>query len=241
MVLHVIIYFVIALVFTVILGGIQQQTGILPTLILPQWGPGLAGILMLLLFRKDSIAIQFEIKRNQVKAYLGSIFCPILITGIAILISLWILGDLHFSQLSLFPGVVIIGSTLFGAIGEEIGWRGYLQPTLNKKMNLLGSSLVVGGLWAAWHVNNFSYGPLFIIGFFLVILGYSVFISYLSKDNRFNLVVAVLFHWFINLSNSVVPTETLTSGHFMLTAGIVWAAAALLLVISHRKAFLTKA
>lgn len=44
--------------------------------------------------------------------------------------------------LSILPGVLI------GVIGEEIGWRGFLLPTLLLKMNALKSSLILGILWS---------------------------------------------------------------------------------------------
>lgn len=45
-----------------------------------------------------------------------------------------------------FP-IMIIGGGL-----EEIGWRGYLQPTLQKKWSSFISTLIVGGIWAIWHL-----------------------------------------------------------------------------------------
>jgi uncharacterized protein len=241
MAIRILIYYIFTFFFTMLLGGLQQATGVLPQIILPQWGPGIAGLLMLLFFRKDKHSIKFEFQRGQIKQYLLSIAFPILITGVGIAFYVLVLNGISVSQLTLFPSVVLIGSTLFGAIGEEIGWRGYLQPTLNKKMNLFWSSLVVAALWAPWHVGNFAYGLEFAIGFILAILGYTFFISYLIKDTKFNLVIAILFHWIINLANSVVPISTLTTGKFMLTVGVTWAVAAIVLVLIKRKAFDEKA
>lgn len=241
MVIRIIIYYVLTLFFTMAFGGLQQETGLLPQLILPQWGPGIAGLLMLLFFRKDKHSIKFEFKRSQLKQYLLSIGYPILITLMGVAVFTFILNGIGVNQISLLPTLVVLGSTLFGSIGEEIGWRGYLQPTLNKKMSLFWSSVVTAALWAPWHMGNFAYGIEFTIGFLLAIFGYTFFISYLIKDTKFNLLIAVLFHWFINLANSVVPMSTLTTGRFMLTIGITWAIAAVVLVLNQRKAFKKKA
>ena len=241
MILRVLIYYVLIFLFTMILGGIQQQTNLPSTLILPQWGPGLAGLLMLLLFRKDKHSIKFAFKASQMKNYLAAIILPIILSLGAILVSVFITHSLTFAQVSFIPSLMLAIFTLVGSIGEEIGWRGYLQPTLNKKMNLFWSSVVVSALWIPWHVGNFGYGTLFTIGFFLVILSYSFLISYLIKDTKFNLLIAVLFHWFVNLANSFVPTETLISGQFMLTMGIVAIVIALLVVLGNWKDFKQKA
>ncbi|MHB8062764.1 MAG: CPBP family intramembrane glutamic endopeptidase, partial [Ruminiclostridium sp.] len=45
-----------------------------------------------------------------------------------------------------FP-IMIIGGGL-----EEIGWRGFLQPELEKKLPSSISSLIVGSIWAVWHL-----------------------------------------------------------------------------------------
>jgi membrane protease YdiL (CAAX protease family) len=37
------------------------------------------------------------------------------------------------------------------ALGEEIGWRGFLVPELAKQMSFTKLSLLTGIIWAAWH------------------------------------------------------------------------------------------
>jgi len=37
------------------------------------------------------------------------------------------------------------------ALGEEIGWRGFLTPLLVKKWGFTGASLATGCIWAVWH------------------------------------------------------------------------------------------
>lgn len=49
------------------------------------------------------------------------------------------------SVLLLFPGG-------FGrALGEEIGWRGFLFPQLRKRFSYTHASLITGAVWALWH------------------------------------------------------------------------------------------
>lgn len=57
--------------------------------------------------------------------------------------------------LSGFLGYFISFSSVFG---EEYGWRGFLQPILQKKLGLIKGVLLTGLLWGLWHAPlNFFY------------------------------------------------------------------------------------
>jgi membrane protease YdiL (CAAX protease family) len=38
-----------------------------------------------------------------------------------------------------------------GALGEEIGWAGYATEPLSHRWGILGGSMILGTVWAAWH------------------------------------------------------------------------------------------
>jgi membrane protease YdiL (CAAX protease family) len=42
-----------------------------------------------------------------------------------------------------------------GAIGEEIGWRGFLLPRLGQRLGANGAAWTMGVLWSLWHVPAF--------------------------------------------------------------------------------------
>ena len=44
------------------------------------------------------------------------------------------------------------------SIGEELDWRGYLQPMLRKQYSLTFASITVGCIWALWHVPGYYFG-----------------------------------------------------------------------------------
>jgi membrane protease YdiL (CAAX protease family) len=51
----------------------------------------------------------------------------------------------------------LIGS-LSRALGEEIGWRGFLVPQLAKTTNFTTTALVSGVVWACWHYPALIWG-----------------------------------------------------------------------------------
>jgi membrane protease YdiL (CAAX protease family) len=42
-----------------------------------------------------------------------------------------------------------------GAVGEELGWRGYLLPRLRRLVSVTASFWIMGALWSLWHLPAF--------------------------------------------------------------------------------------
>jgi len=53
-------------------------------------------------------------------------------------------------------GALILWLATFG-FGEEIGWRGYALPRLQKGHSALSATLILGVMWVVWHVPAFFY------------------------------------------------------------------------------------
>jgi membrane protease YdiL (CAAX protease family) len=51
----------------------------------------------------------------------------------------------------LLAGSFGLVKTLASALGEEIGWRGFLVPELFKNIGFTGTALISGVVWACWH------------------------------------------------------------------------------------------
>jgi hypothetical protein len=45
-----------------------------------------------------------------------------------------------------------LGAGLMGGLLEEPGWTGFALPELRRKHGILGSGLILGFLWGAWHI-----------------------------------------------------------------------------------------
>lgn len=112
------------------------------------------------------------------------------------------------SQISLYMIPVIFLQCIFISGGnEELGWRGMMQPILEKKMAFPLATLITGVIWAIWHL------PLwFIEGTtqqstpFLVFAVYIIFLSYwlacVYKKTRCVFYCAIL-HGLSNLLMSI--------------------------------------
>ena len=81
--------------------------------------------------------------------------------------------------------------------GEEIGWRGHLLPLLQARLSALPASLVLGAVWAVWHVPAF-YGagiggwafPLRLVSFF----GAAVVFTWLFSNTGGSVLAVTLLH-----------------------------------------------
>jgi uncharacterized protein len=59
--------------------------------------------------------------------------------------------------------ILLVGSfglakSLASALGEEIGWRGFLVPELFKSVGFTGTALISGAVWACWHYPLLIWG-----------------------------------------------------------------------------------
>ena len=124
-----------------------------------------------------------------------------------------------------------------GALGEELGWRGYLHKKLDSRMRGLFSSLLVGLLWMPIHVHFLAQGPVFLIFFSLMIISYSVVIYSLVQDTGFNVLLATIFHLSINLANLLI-LDVIYETSFMMISSLAWVVVVVATISLKRDIFL---
>ena len=54
-------------------------------------------------------------------------------------------------QNGLFAVLLAPAINMFPALGEEVGWRGYMMPRLKEQFGLLNGRLLGGVVWGVWH------------------------------------------------------------------------------------------
>jgi membrane protease YdiL (CAAX protease family) len=103
-----------------------------------------------------------------------------------------------------------IGAFIFwGPMGEEFGWRGYVLPRLQAKFNPLISSIILGVIWAAWHLplffisNSSQYGNPF-SNYIMQVIGFSIFYTWIYNNTKGSLLLAGLYHAASNYTANVV-------------------------------------
>jgi membrane protease YdiL (CAAX protease family) len=238
MFLRIGIFYVLTWFFLLLLGGVQQETGLLPAEIgLAQWGPGIAALLMLLIFRKDGHKIVFFSKDTHVIRYLFAVLIPVGVGLVVLLISSLVPMEAPATPAPYNSLMLFVLWMPLGALGEELGWRGYLHKKLDPRMRGLFSSLLVGLLWMPIHIHFLAEGPVFVFFLALLISSYSVVIYALVQDTGFNVLLATIFHLSINLTN-LLFLDVIYETPFMMVNGLVWAVVAAVVVLMKKDIFL---
>jgi membrane protease YdiL (CAAX protease family) len=117
-----------------------------------------------------------------------------------------------------------------GPVGEEFGWRGFALPRLLRRWTPLNASLILGALWAVWHLPAFFAPGLpqnqFNLAAFLAsTVALTVLFTWLALKSRGNLLVAITAHL---MTNHVSELTGVGLGAMQLSFGV----AAVLLIVT---------
>jgi len=106
--------------------------------------------------------------------------------------------------------VVFLYIFIFTAIGEEIGWRGYALPRLQARFSPFVASIIIGLIWAVWHLPLFWMAGNFhqqlpLSWFLLQILGSTFIYTWMFNRTGGSLLIALLFHTSSNAAVGLLP------------------------------------
>lgn len=117
-------------------------------------------------------------------------------------------GTLFLAQLGSFLPLLILGP-----LSEEIGWRSYALERLQTRWSSLTSSLMIGVVWALWHLPLFlmvgtSQHELGIpfIGFMTGLIASSILYTWLYNNTEQSLWSAILLRWLYTYATQVLAS-----------------------------------
>jgi membrane protease YdiL (CAAX protease family) len=96
----------------------------------------------------------------------------------------------------------------FAALGEEVGWQGYAIDRLQDRWNALTASVILGTVWAVWHVVpliQMSRSPPEIACQCLGMVATRVLIVWLYNNTGKSVFAAILFHAMNNVTTVLLP------------------------------------
>lgn len=143
--------------------------------------------------------------------------------------------SLDLNGLAGFPGVpgawgvagVAVTVVLVNGFGEETGWRGYLQPALQRRHSPLVATFGVAAIWAVWHLPMFfvlasfgSFAPVTLVGWCIGLLSGAVVLTWLYNRSGGSILLVALWHGGYNLVSATA-----------IGAGFLAAAATVLVIL----------
>ena len=105
---------------------------------------------------------------------------------------------------------------LYGPLPEELGWRGYALDGLQARYNALFSSLILGVVWALWHLPLFfmkgqwqhdvlKFGTLDFWTFIFSPVFLSILFTWIYNNTNRSTLSAIFFHFMCNFSGNLIP------------------------------------
>jgi membrane protease YdiL (CAAX protease family) len=232
----------------------------------PRSGPGALGIVLGAFGPGAAGAVVTRLRGESVRAWLATSFewrRPLRWYGLAIAVP--VVGALgvaavvfsvaglpdssSLGQLAPWFLFNLVLATLFTGGNEEFGWRGFALPHLQKRFSALTASVLVGGVWALWHVPMFVYGvyQLSPLLYAASVVSFAVILTWYYNASDGCVLGAVLFHGTINAAvnvpgRAVGGTAAVPVSYAAILAGVFGVLAVLLVVrygpetLSHRDA-----
>ncbi len=169
--------------------------------------------------------------------YLVAILGPLALVVVVALINLALGGSFAEAMTDLFDDgaaavvLTFLALCLTDGLGEETGWRGYALPRMLDTTGAVAASLVLGVLWAAWHLPLFwtegsSLFETSILILFLRLPATSIMFTWLFQRTKGSLLLAIVFHAALNL---FAPLPAGSSRVQWIGVGVQWIVALLLI------------
>ncbi len=135
----------------------------------------------------------------------GFVIAPILIAGTfaaipAAILTTGSLSSLRWSAL-LSGSVYGLSTVIGGPLGEEPGWRGFALPRLQELFGPVKASVLLGFLWASWHLPLFlckAWSSTHFSTYLLIVTGLSFSMTFLFNLSGGSVVTAIAVHAFFN-------------------------------------------
>ena len=118
------------------------------------------------------------------------------------------------AQTSILAAFLFFFVFFIGAIGEEIGWSGYIINPLQNRYRALKASIILGFVWAIWHIIPFHQAHQTQIWIFWQCIS-TIFLRlimvWIFNNTHKSVFGMVLFHTMINESPFLI---TNTGSHY---------------------------
>jgi len=97
--------------------------------------------------------------------------------------------------------------TLFsGPLSEELGWRGFALPRLQSRFGALLSSIILGFIWAFWHLPLYFIPPqrITLYIFIPLVLVISILMTWVYNNTGGSVLLTIIMHFSFNFDMAFI-------------------------------------
>lgn len=109
-------------------------------------------------------------------------------------------------------GVVVV--VIVGGFGEEIGWRGFALPLLQRRVQPLTAALLLTPIWAVWHLPFFfttstyrGFAPVGYFGFVFGLACGSIILTWLYNSTGGSILACAIWHGVYNVETGTAAAS----------------------------------
>jgi len=218
---QVITFFILTYTLSWLLFYIGHKAQFMPVIMLGIWVPSLTSIgLTFYFFGKKGLAQMFgRFKRYKVKWYYWVLLILLPVSIHFVGRSLWqLFYDGTIDPFHLNPAYwlgAIIPSFIIAGFGEELGWRGFALPRLQRNFSPIKAAFILATVHLLWHLPTYWLGQgmhsvpfLFVLAF---VFPWTFIFNWLYNKSGGSLIFAVGFHAISNASLSIIRFMPLES------------------------------
>ena len=153
----------------------------------------------------------FDLRRIESKVW----YLPVvLLMPVVMFLSYWVMRllglPLPTPEISLLSGLTLFPIFFVAALGEELGWSGYIIDPMQERWGALRASIILGVIWAAWHVVPFVQvprSPVWIVSQCLFLVAVRVLHVWLYNNTGKSVFGQAVFHAMLNVSWQLFPNN----------------------------------
>ena len=157
--------------------------------------------------------------------YAVALLLPVAITLVVLYLNAMLGGPTptaaDFADWYTLPLLFLLTTLVAGPLFEEPGWRGFALPRLQSSYTPLIASLIVGVIWASWHLPELISEPTGQrppLQFIVWVLGQSVVYTWVYNGTRGSVLLVILMHGSANTIGRFLFPTVLASA----TYGRIW-------------------
>lgn len=186
----------------------ENNTG-LPIWLIAIWSPNIAATFIWIIQNKVILNIQTAFSVPQFSWWMVLVLVPLFVTGALLLIEVSKGSIIQWSNFKLsYIAPLVLINLIMGPLGEELGWRGFLYPTLKSSYGWMASALIVGVIWAIWHAPLWFFDspqskiPFWAFSINVILL--SILMSMIYNHSQGSIILIILLHLTFNLNLGLI-------------------------------------